>query len=265
MSDPTLSGGAVKTEELFPDRDDSGAARSYLEGRPAETLFLADWKDALFLHFRVDPDRLQSEIPFRIDRFGGNAFVSLVAFTMKRFRLKWGGKLGQWLMRPLATQRFLNLRSYVLGDAGSGIFFIREWLDHPLAVRLGRATFGLPYRRAKLSFDHEGLCPGGKASNENGFFEYGAYNDETPALLNSGSRDEFLLERYIAYAGEGRVPTFFRIWHPPWEVSPLRRIDIDDDSLLDSEMESWWPGAELVGGHLTRGVEAVWMGRPHHA
>lgn len=52
------------------------------------------------------------------------AYVSLVAFTMRRFRLCVGGPLAECVMRPFATQRFLNLRTHVRRSGESGIYFL---------------------------------------------------------------------------------------------------------------------------------------------
>ena len=119
-------------------------------------LFIADWERAVFLHFDVRPEELQRQVPFELDLFEGKrAIVSLVASAMRNMRLRRGGKWTAWITRPVATLSFLNLRTYVRGNNGEpGIFFIREWLNSKLAVKLGAITFGLPYRYAELSFFH---------------------------------------------------------------------------------------------------------------
>ena len=48
-----------------------------------EPLLLSDWARALFIHFQVDPAALQAEVPFKLDLRDSNAYVSLVAFTMR--------------------------------------------------------------------------------------------------------------------------------------------------------------------------------------
>jgi hypothetical protein len=51
--------------------------------------------------------------------------VSVVAFAMRRLRFARGGKFSEWLCRPVATQRFLNLRTYVRPRGGT-VFFWRN-------------------------------------------------------------------------------------------------------------------------------------------
>src|SRR5258706_16407793 len=100
-------------------------------------LFRADWRDVLFVHYSIDPAILGPHVPFELDLFDGRAWVSIVAFTQARFRPAWGGRLAEWLMRPVATHGFLNLRTYVRGGGAGGgraIYFISEWIPNRLTA-----------------------------------------------------------------------------------------------------------------------------------
>src|SRR5256885_10818346 len=91
----------------------SEAARARLLSVRAEPLFIADWDRVLMMHYEVDPLRLQRAVPFELDLHEGRAFVSVVAFTLRGMRPRIGGRLSAWLMRPIATHEFLNVRTYV--------------------------------------------------------------------------------------------------------------------------------------------------------
>ncbi len=253
-----LNGGA---DDCF--RPTSAEAKRAMEQRAGETLFLADWVDAVFLHFEVSADLLQPEVPFKLDQFEGRCFVSFVAFTMRRLRFKAGGRLTRWITAPVANHRFLNLRTYVRHKDGPGIFFMKEWLDNRLAVKLGPATFGLPYHSAKLDYDHDSICPTGRVETEDGILEYGGGKSDECAPALPGSLNEFLLERYIAYTSAGRRRKFFRVWHRPWEVAEMTDITLDNQSLLEGLKGAWVKGARLQAAHQTTGVTDVWMSRPH--
>src|SRR5690242_15645029 len=131
----------------------SMAARQRMLSRWGEPLFIAGWKNVLMMHFEVDAAALQRDVPFQLDRHEGHAFVSLVAFTMCDMRPRVGGRLGAWLFRPVATHDFLNVRTYVRHNNECGIHFLAEWLSSRLAVKLGPATFGLPYRHGLMAYD----------------------------------------------------------------------------------------------------------------
>ena len=90
-------------------------------------LFKCSWQRAVFLHYQVDRGILQKQIPFELDLFDGNAYVSLVAFTLAKMRLEHPSL--KWLTHPLRTHNFLNVRTYVRVGERIGIYFLAEWLN----------------------------------------------------------------------------------------------------------------------------------------
>lgn len=231
--------------------------------KAGEPLFLARWDRAVFIHYEADPDILQRELPFPLELHEGRAFVSLVAFTLLRMRPRCGGRLGEWLFKPIASHEFLNVRTYVQHAGEPGIFFLAEWLSNPLSVRLGPQSFGLPYRFGHLRYAHarvEGEIFGTVTARE-GRLEYGG---TIPAASfdpsETESRTEFLLERYTAFTYRRGRRRLFRVWHEPWLQAPIA-IQVTADDLLSSTGQ-WWKSADYVGANYSPGVE-VWMGRPH--
>jgi uncharacterized protein YqjF (DUF2071 family) len=231
--------------------------------KPGEPLFLAAWDRAVFVHYEADPSLLQRQVPFELDLRDGRAFVSVVAFTLLRMRLRIGGRLGEWLLKPIASHEFLNVRTYVRHDGEPGIFFLAEWLSNPLSVRLGPRTFGLPYRFGHLRYRHiheGGEILGSVTANEGRLGYRGAISAVRFDPSDAESLTEFLLERYTAFTCQGRRRRLFRVWHPPWSQTPIE-IEITADNLLSSTGQ-WWSSAECVGANYSPGVD-VWMGRPH--
>src|SRR5437868_5384556 len=102
----------------------SEAGQQRLLSLPGEPLFIADWERVLMIHYELDPDALQRVVPFDLDLRCGRAFASAVAFTMRGMRPRFGGRLGAWLLRPIATHEFLNVRTYVRHKGESGIYFL---------------------------------------------------------------------------------------------------------------------------------------------
>ena len=78
---------------------DEGSGR--LLSRPGEPLFLAGWEHVQFIHFEVDAAQLQRDVPFPLDLRDGNACVSLVAFTMRGMRFRFGGQDCHGCSNPL--------------------------------------------------------------------------------------------------------------------------------------------------------------------
>ncbi|MDF1740351.1 MAG: DUF2071 domain-containing protein [Verrucomicrobiales bacterium] len=254
VDDPTLLG-----------RPDSEAAKREIEALRFEVPIVADWIDAVFLHFEVDPTILAEAVPFELDLHEGKAYISLVAFTMRGMRPKRGGRATSWLTAPIATHQFLNLRTYVKHRSQYGIFFMKEWLNDSLAVKLGPRTFGLPYHQAKIDYDHGSDEVHGTVTTRDEALRYRARPRGATAPAEYGTLDAFLLERYTAFNNAGRRPKFFRVWHEPWKVQPLTNLQVVRDDLIRNKAHPWSDAATLIGGHFTRGVEGVSMGRPHPA
>jgi uncharacterized protein len=244
-------------------RDLSKAGKRRMLAKAGEPLFLAAWDRAVFIHYEADPSLLQRQIPFPLDLRNGCAFVSLVAFTLLRMRPRIGGRLGEWLFKPIASHEFLNVRTYVQHAAEPGIFFLAEWLSNPLSVCLGPRTFGLPYRFGHLGFEHahdDDEIIGTATANE-GRLEYRAViSAHSFDPSETESLTEFLLERYTAFTCQRQRRRLFRVWHEPWQQTPIE-IEVTADDLLASTGQ-WWRSAECVGANYSPGVE-VWMGRPH--
>ncbi len=193
-----------------------------------EPMFIADWERVLMIHFAVDAAALQRDVPFQLDLHDGQAFVTLVAFTMRGMRPVIGGRLTAWLFRPLSGHDFLNVRTYVRAGDEVGIHFLTEWVSNRLAVLLGPRTFRLPYR-------HGRMC-------------------------EAGSLDAWLMERYSAFNSVRGRHRFFRVWHEPW-LQCRARVKTTDVSLL-RENWPWFRDAEPIGANYSPSACDVWLGRP---
>jgi uncharacterized protein len=246
----------VRTSEIALDR---------LLAPRGEPLFHARWDRAVFLHYECDPDVLQNCVPFPLDLYHGRAFVSVVAFTIKKMRPRLGGRLAALLFRPIATHHFLNVRTYVYHDGEPGIYFMAEWLSNRLSVLLGPITFGLPYRFARIEYLHASQFEDevlGTVRPKKCSLNYRAGLAATDLeTCEPGSLTEFLLERYTAYTSAGSRKRFFRVWHEPWLQTRLEGEDVGNNNLLEVT-GSWAPTASYHSGNYSPGVD-VWMGWPH--
>ena len=241
----------------------SESARHRMLELPGEPMLYARWDRAVFIHYAADAAVLQAEVPFALDLHEGDAFVSIVAFTLSRMRPRLGGRIGEWLFKPIATHEFLNVRTYVRHRGESGIYFLAEWLSNPLSVRLGPGTFGLPYRFGRLAYEHapeDGTLRGTVDASEGRLAYEGMVRGLDFETSERGSLTEFMLERYTAFTQRGKRARFFRVWHPPWEQTRAE-IEVTADALMAGTGQ-WWKTAECIGANYSPGAE-VWMGRPH--
>ncbi len=232
-----------------------------LEGPPP---LMSDWLDTVMIHFEVDADVLQREVPFDLDLFDGRAFVTLVAFTMSDLRTRRWPRIGRRLLQPIGTHAFLNIRTYVRVGREVGIYFLAEYLPNRLSVLLGPVAYGLPYRAGRLVYHHSdestsmsGRVQAGKRELRYRITRKPGYTLE-PSPPNSLT--EYLMERYTAFTKWAGIVRRFRIWHEAW---PQVEVDVEilDDSLLHATGR-WATTAALHSAHYSPGVASVWMGRP---
>ena len=246
----------------------SEIARCRLLSIRGEPLFFANWENLIFIHYETDPQELQSCVPYDLDYYHGRAFVSLVAFTMRGMRPRFGGRIGELLLRPIATHDFLNVRTYVRHKGEPGIYFMREWLSSRIAACLGPWSFGLPYRFGRIEYQPSQGCGlageherrGNVKADAGSFYFCATFRGNDLDVCVPGSLDEFLLERYTAFTQVAKRRRFFRIWHEPWQQVPVK-IQIGTDDLIQSTGR-WWRDARCLGANYSPGVN-VWMGWPH--
>lgn len=247
----------------------SQEAKERLLAMPGEPLFYGDWLRPVFMHYEVDAERLQADVPFELDLRDGRAYVSLVAFTMRGLRPAWGGRWTLWILSLIARHELLNVRTYVRHGPEPGIYFLTEWIPNRLSVLLGPRTFGLPYRLGRLAYQHlheegEGRFSG-TVTVGGSKLSYSAQTEADPnrnlVHCPEGSLSEFLVERYTAFTSAGSRRKFFRVWHAPWLQTEIE-AQVHDDSLLRVNFP-WFDGARLVTASYSPGAEQVWMGRPH--
>jgi len=183
-------------------------------------------------------------------------------------RPRFGGRIAELLLRPIATHDFLNVRTYVRHKGEPGIYFMREWLSSRIAACLGPWSFGLPYRFGRIDYQPSTGCGSagdherrGKVEADARSFHFCAtFEANDLGICTSESLDEFLLERYTAFTQFRKCRRFFRIWHEPWQQVPAK-IQIATDDLIHSTGR-WWRDARCIGGNYSPGVN-VWMGWPH--
>jgi uncharacterized protein YqjF (DUF2071 family) len=138
-----------------------------------------------------------------------------------------------------------------------------EWLPNRMSVLLGPRTFGLPYRYGRLECEHyheRGYLRGTVTAGRRLVYAATIRPERDLSPCAADSLDEFVLERYTAYAGQARRLMRFRVWHEPWPQTPAE-VTIEDDTLL-SESGAWCAHARLVAANYSPGVKNVWIGRP---
>ena len=191
------------------------------------------WHDLLFIHWPVPEDSLRSLIPppLKLETFDGSAWLGVTPFRMERTRPRFLPAV-PWL----SYFPELNVRTYVTHGGKPGIWFFSLDARNPVAVRLARATFGLPY------FDAEMYCQ--VSEDEVRYRSSRTHKGAPPARLVASYRpvgepfesrpetlENFLTERYCLYSagiGGNRRVRRGDIHHRPW---PLQEAKIQVEEL----------------------------------
>ena len=258
----------MKSVEHISDLEICDIAKQRLLSVEGDPFLFADWERVVFLHYVIDPDLVRPHVPdsLALELHEGNACVSLAAVTMRGFRPCRPGSAG-WLFRPIAEQRFLNVRTYVRCGEEPGVLFIRGWLSQPFGLGLPSGMFGLPYAFGSLDYEHHhqtGAIHGqvtGKASQGRLAYHASVNPNASFQPCASGSLAEFAMERNTGFFCRRDNVHVFRAWHPPWLQTAID-VTIKDDSLLTTVFP-WFKEARLAAANFAPGFQRVWLGRAH--
>ncbi|QAU12406.1 DUF2071 domain-containing protein [Halorubrum sp. BOL3-1] len=206
------------------------------------------WRDGLFAHWPVDPEVVAASLPegLSVATHDGDAYLGVVPFVMDDIRPR-GVPMG--LSFPE-----LNLRTYVEGPNGSGVYFHSLDADDRLGVAVARGLFRLPYYRAETDVrrieadggaDAAGVDADATDDRSVRFASRRVHEDVPHARFDatyapageaftpeSGSLPAFLLENYRFYtAGESGRLYVGAIDHDPWTLRPAT-AEISADTLF---------------------------------
>jgi uncharacterized protein YqjF (DUF2071 family) len=168
-----------------------------------------------------------------LDTFDGEAWVGVVPFAMSNIRPR-------FLPGIPGASAFpeLNVRTYVRGPGGPGVWFFSLDAASRLAVRVARVGFHLPYFDARMSCEESGteiryesrrIHRGSPSANFSA-----TYRPVGPIFRSvRGSLEYWLTERYLLYSCDARGRLFRGpIRHARWPLQPAE-AEIQTNTMLD--------------------------------
>ncbi len=185
----------------------------------------------MLVSYAVGDDLLTPHLPagLELDRFGGWACCSLVAFEFRDTRVKgvrWAGHV---------NFPEVNLRFYVRDSWGRrGVCFVREWVPRRLVAWIARGLYNEPYARVAMRSEIERGDGGVRAGYrwQSGGREHSveARGVGPPHLPDKDSAEHWFKEHSWGFGRDrkGRTRTY-RVEHPVWEVHRVRSFDLDVD------------------------------------
>lgn len=180
------------------------------------------WSELLFAHWPVEPSCIAALLPpnLELDTRDGKAWIGIVPFLMSNIAPRWCPPLPR-------ISRFLelNVRTYVKIDGKPGVWFFSLDAENPVAVRVARATFHLPYMDATMAMTRRDATATSYQSDRTHRGEasaafdvcYEAIGDSFQA--SAGTLEHWLTARYCLYSAnrKGRLLRG-EIDHPPWTL-----------------------------------------------
>jgi len=208
-----------------------GVANSWRRTLPPRPFLTARWENLLLVTYAVADDVVARHLPrgLEIDRLGGAARVSFVAFDFARTRV-YGLAIPGHVNFPE-----INLRFYVRAGSDRGIIFVREFVPRLGVVVGARVRYNEPYVRIPMRSD---VRPAeGKPDRLRVRHVFGdrlssvtAEVEASGALPEDGSDGRWLTHQEFGFGqtrrGELRQ---YRVAHPLWPLHEVHGVDLDID------------------------------------
>jgi uncharacterized protein YqjF (DUF2071 family) len=211
-------------------------------------VMLQRWHEISLFHWSCDPSLLQPRLPagLAIDTFEGKAWVTLTPFLLKGLRPP--------LFPPALSLDFpeMNLRTYVVGASGPGIWFFSLDAARLSAVVGARATFGLPYFWSEMFVEigpTENLYLSNRSRRATAIIRVA----KEAQILKQSELDVFLTARYRFYSGYCGQLITARVEHPSWELNRVRILQLEETVRRTMKVE--FPGDDFLAHHSV-GVDA---------
>lgn len=182
--------------------------------------FYQEWNNAIFLHWQVELSELEKFVPkeLEIDLFEGKPWVSVVAFTMEKIRLK---NLPSF--PPISDFDEINVRTYIKSKNKTGVYFLSIEGGTKLSCEISKGISELPYRFSTIKRTAK---------------QYKSYNSEFKDSLDiefvvgkeikqKTLLDTWLTERYLLFQDTEKYINEFEIHHLEWPISEIKLLKLD--------------------------------------
>ncbi|WP_203296529.1 YqjF family protein [Luteirhabdus pelagi] len=208
--------------------------------------FYQEWNQAIFLHWKVDLDKLNQFVPreLEIDLFRGEPWVSVVAFTMENIRPR---RLPAFY--PISNFEEINIRTYVKSNGKTGVYFLSIEGGKRVSCKIAKSISELPYRFSRMKRNEGSYYSSNKEYGDGLGLEF----ELGPDLDAKTELDKWLTERYALFQDSGESINEFEIHHLEW---PIKTIEL-------KKMEISYPRFDqLIQGkpqltHYSDGVQVI--------
>ncbi|MBC6400127.1 MAG: DUF2071 domain-containing protein [Ekhidna sp.] len=184
--------------------------------------FYQEWNNAIFLHYQADLTELEKFVPkeLEIDLFDGSPWISVVAFTMEKIRLK---NLPSF--SPISDFDEINIRTYVKSNNKTGVYFLSIEGGKNLSCKIAKGISELPYRFSEIKRIDKKYQSQNLEFNDKLYIEFTIGKE----LTQKTELDKWLTERYALFQDTDKSINEFEIHHPEWPMNEisLRKLDLN--------------------------------------
>jgi hypothetical protein len=177
------------------------------------------WRDAIFINWPVPAAAVARVIPNGLepDLFNGTAWVSLVPFRMENLRIRH--------LPPIpGTSNFgeVNVRTYVRGPNGPGVWFCSLDVHAALATLVARTFYRLPYYHGEVSETQAATTSNWKVRRKRPEVVAGELEIEKLSTPVNDLLSVFLTARWRLYSGRSKKLRVAQVDHPPWDLAEAK-------------------------------------------
>lgn len=189
----------------------------------------ARWEHLAIVSYAVDDALLSARLApgLELDRFGGRACVSLVAFMFRDTRVR-GVRWPRHVTFPE-----INLRFYVRSGDRRGVMFVREIVPRRAISTVARVFYDEPYVTRAIESTIHTSDTEVRASyllHDRAEHRIEVACDREPVMPAEESVEHWFKEHQWGFGldrrGRGLV---YEVRHPPWRVFPNPRLSLEFD------------------------------------
>jgi uncharacterized protein len=194
---------------------------------PGRVVAAQAWREAAFLHWRVDPGLVAPLLPLgtRPDEHGGGTWVGLIAFELREARIAPFGPVPFF-----GSFTEVNVRLYAVDEEGRrGVVFRSLEASRLPAVLAARTLYGLPYRWARTGHEVDWDVHRYRADRVRERARSRMAVRVDPGVDAADDTALFLTARWALFQGRGARTLWMPNEHEPWRLHPAELLDLDDD------------------------------------
>lgn len=177
-------------------------------------MFYQEWNKAIFLHWEVNADEIQTLLPrgLKVDVINGKAWVSLVAFDMNNIKARYLPKLPR-----ISDFQEINIRTYVVCNGKPSVYFLSMEANNKMSCKLLEKVSKFPYRYSEMNRSNHSYQSNNVNLNESFSIDY----ELDGKSVSKDETDLWLTERYAVFQDHRNAMIEYDVHHLEW---PMQNI-----------------------------------------